>query len=54
MAKYTWSENWATMTFAEYQRLSGDAGDSPVISAHGTRDQVSVGAGVSYTFSVGR
>lgn len=54
MGKYTWTENWATMTFVEYQRLSGDAGDSPVISTHGTRDQISVGAGVSYTFSVGR
>lgn len=54
MSKYTWSENWATMTFAEYQRLSGEAGDSPVISTHGTRDQLSFGIGASYTFSVGR
>ena len=54
MIKYNWTEQWATMSFIEFQRLAGSAGDSPVITSHGTRDQVSVGVGLSYSFSVGR
>lgn len=55
MLKYFWSDQWATMTYAEYARLSGDAGDSPLIGSHnGTKDQFTVGIGTSYTFSVGR
>lgn len=51
LARYKLSEVWTTQVFAEYQRLTGPAGDSPVISGRGsTPDQYLVGAGISYTF----
>ena len=54
MIKYAWSNQWTTMAFVEYQRLAGSAGDSPIIDLRGTENQVSVGLGASYTFSLGR
>ena len=54
MVKYTWSNNWTTMAFIEYQRLAGSAGDSPLIDLRGTENQVSVGLGATYTFTIGR
>ena len=50
--KYDWTSAWSTMAFFEYQRLAGAAGDSPVIDAHGTADQITLGVGASYSFSV--
>ena len=54
MLKYTWSDHWTTMGFVEYQRLAGAAGDSPLIDLRGTENQVSVGVGATYTFTIGR
>ena len=54
MIKYAWSNQWTTTAFVEYQRLAGSAGDSPLIDLRGTENQVSVGLGASYTFSLGR
>jgi outer membrane protein len=51
-ARYQWSPQWATYTYVEYQRLVGDVADSPLVSLRGTRDQVQVGLGVSYSFDV--
>lgn len=51
-ACYQWSPQWATYAYVEYQRLSGDVANSPLVSLRGTRDQVMVGAGVSYAFDV--
>lgn len=36
--------------FAKYDRLVGDAGDSPVVRRFGRRDQLSGGLALSYTF----
>lgn len=47
--KYKWSENWSTMAFAQYDRLVGDAADSPITAA-GSADQVTVGIGAAYSF----
>ena len=52
--KYDWSPAWSTLTFIEYHRLVGSPADSPVISSHGARDQLSVGVGLSYNFSIGQ
>jgi MipA family protein len=40
--------------YGGYERLSGDAARSPIISAVGDRDQISFGAGLSYRFQVNR
>lgn len=51
-ARYQWSPQWATYTYVEYQRLVGDVADAPLVSIRGTRDQVQVGLGVSYSFDM--
>lgn len=42
---------WSVVTFAGYDRLSGDAGDSPLVTLRGDADQFSAGIFVSYTFN---
>ena len=44
---------WGIMTYAKYDRLVGDAADSPVVREHGSRDQFSGGVALSYTFGSG-
>ena len=53
-ARYEWSKAWATHIFVEYERLAGDAGNSPLVSTRGTRDQVQAGLGVTYSFDIKR
>jgi MipA family protein len=38
--------------FARYDRLVGDAGNSPIVRQFGSRDQFSAGLGLSYTFNI--
>ena len=38
--------------FARYDHLVGDAGKSPIVRELGSRDQLSAGLGVTYTFSL--
>lgn len=40
--------------YAGYDRLVGDAAQSPVVRAFGSRDQFSAGLGLSYSFAIGR
>jgi outer membrane protein len=51
-ARYLWSPLWATYTFVEYERLSGDAANAPLVTTYGNRNQVQVGLGVTYSFDV--
>jgi outer membrane protein len=51
-ARYQWSPQWATHVFVEYQRLTGGAGDSPLVTTLGSRDQIQVGLGVTYSFDM--
>lgn len=51
-ARYFWSPQWTTYTYLEYQRLAGDAANSPLVTQRGSRDQVQVGMGVTYSFDV--
>jgi outer membrane scaffolding protein for murein synthesis (MipA/OmpV family) len=44
------SEEWGIYSYAKYDRLTGDAADSPVVTLLGSRDQFSGGIGLSYTF----
>ena len=47
------SEHWGIYTYAKYERLIGDAADSPVIAAYGSKDQFYGGLAVTYTFNGG-
>jgi outer membrane protein len=51
-ARYQWSPQWATYTYVEYQRLTGDVANSPLVSLRGTRDQLQFGVGVTYAFDM--
>jgi outer membrane protein len=51
-ARYQWSPQWATHVFVEYARLAGDAANSPITIQRGSRDQVQVGIGASYSFDM--
>ncbi len=52
-ANYTWSEAWNTTIFSRFDRLVGDAAKSPLVSAIGQRDQLTVGMQLNYSFRVG-
>jgi len=39
--------------FARYERLVGDAADSPIVRELGSRNQLSGGVGLNYTFTMG-
>lgn len=44
------SRHWGITTYAKYDRLVDDAGDSPVVRRFGDRNQLSGGIALSYTF----
>lgn len=44
------SPRWGIHSFAKYDRLLGDAADSPIVRRFGSRDQISGGVALSYTF----
>ena len=48
--RYRITPQITTQAFAEYEHLTGPAGDSPVITARGSREQLMLGVGLSYTF----
>jgi MipA family protein len=45
---------WGLFGYARYERLVGDAAKSPIVRRFGSRDQLSGGIGLSYTFTVKR
>lgn len=49
-ARYLWNQQWGTHVFVEYERLTGDAANSPIVTMRGSRDQWMFGAGVTYSF----
>lgn len=51
---YQLSPRWGVTGYAKYDRLLNDAADSPVVRRFGSRDQLSGGAALTYTFFVGR
>ena len=44
------NDRWGVFGYAKYDRIVGAAADSPVTRLFGTRNQLSGGLGVSYTF----
>lgn len=51
---YQIGRDFGLFGYARYERLVGDAADSPVIRELGSRNQASAGAGLTYTFTVRR
>ena len=49
---YQLSGPWGLFGFARYERLMGDAADSPIVRDLGSRDQVSGGIGITHTFNI--
>lgn len=47
---YQISKHWALGGQVEYQRLLGDAADSPIVDEQGSRNQFVIGLGLNYTF----
>lgn len=50
---YKLGRNWGLQTYVGYDRLIGDAADSPIVRAFGSRDQFTGGAGLWLEFNVG-
>jgi outer membrane protein len=38
--------------FGEYERLTGSAADSPLVTVRGSPDQLTFGVGATYSFSM--
>lgn len=51
---YDLSESWGVTAFGAYNRLVGEAADSPVAKRLGTKDTFVAGLGLAYSFSWGR
>ena len=51
--RHQFGPSWGLYAYAGYDRLVGDAVDSPLLQAFGSRHQYSGGIGLSYTFQVG-
>ena len=51
---YQFSPRFGAFGYARYERLVGDAADSPIVRNLGSRNQLSGGIGLSYTFTVKR
>ncbi len=50
---YKLGRNWGVQGYVGYDRLVGDAADSPIVRAFGSRDQFSGGAGLFIEFNIG-
>lgn len=51
-AIYAWTPQWSSNVFIEYDRLTGDTANSPLVSLRGKRDQIQVGTGLTYSFNI--
>jgi len=51
-ARYFWTPQIATHVFVEYDRLTGDVADSPLVTQRGSPDQVTIGFGVTRSFDI--
>jgi len=51
-AEYFFNPTWAAHTFIEYERLTGDAANSPLVTQRGSPNQFTLGVGTTYSFSM--
>jgi outer membrane protein len=52
--KYDWTKEFSAKFFIDYNQLMGDAADSPRVNLRGSAEQVTVGVGATYKFSIER
>jgi outer membrane protein len=50
--KYRINPQWEVHSYVEYDRLLGDAANSPLVTLRGSVNQTTVGVGASYSFDV--
>jgi outer membrane protein len=50
--EYFFSPQWSAHAFAEYERLTGSAADSPLVTVRGSPDQLTFGIGAVYSFNM--
>jgi MipA family protein len=50
--QYRITPQWEVHSYVEYERLLGDAANSPLVTARGSANQTTVGIGASYSFDV--
>lgn len=51
---YQFNPRFGAFGFARYERLVGDAAKSPIVRELGSRNQLSAGVGLNYTFTIKR
>lgn len=51
LARYEFSNNWATHIFVEYERYAGSPANSPLVTMRGSQDQMQIGIGITYSFN---
>ena len=51
---YQFNDRFGLFGYARYERLVGDAAKSPIVRELGSRNQLSGGLGLSYTFNIKR
>lgn len=49
---YDWNDKWRTTLWGRYDRLLSDAGQSPIPTLAGSRNQFKIGATLAYTFDL--
>ena len=52
MVQYTFDPQWTAHAIFEYERLTGSAADSPLVTQRGSPDQYTYGLGVTYSFAM--
>ncbi|SDR57398.1 outer membrane protein [Rhizobiales bacterium GAS191] len=50
--RYQFDPQWEVHSYVEYERLLGGAAKSPLVTGRGSRNQVTIGIGASYSFDV--
>lgn len=53
-ATWQFARDWGVYGYAGYDRLVGDAQNSPIVRRFGDADQFSAGIGITYSFAMGR
>jgi len=50
--EYFWGPQWAAHAFVEYERLTGSAANSPLVTQRGSPNQFTFGLGGTYSFTM--
>jgi outer membrane protein len=50
--EYFWNPQWQTHAIFEYERLTGSAANSPLVTVRGSANQFTFGLGATYSFSM--